>query len=358
MSRFRQLMIANQGSKYPANATVWEVTIPEGGANYQFFIRNRSSSSVVDWGDGSVETISATGDRSPAHTYPAGSYTVSLTGTYDLVHIGSGNATYGKLVTRLVQVSEELTDYSSLCKYCAITELPAGFTIPYGVTTVSGMFESCKIPYLPEGFSLPETVIRMDRMFYAGGLKEIPDSFYLNNNIQQASNVFWVIGGLSTDVAKFFGAITSDSELRNVSAMFGVTGVYGTVPLNSLTAITSLSATTNCFLNCTKLTNFTELPPSWGGGKVILENQTITTSATIDAVIAKINENYAAYAYQYDVKFTSANMPEGLTLNYNWSTNPSNCKLQGTLPAGTYTFDVTLSNKWSSATATITLIVK
>jgi hypothetical protein len=53
---------------------------------------------------------------------------------------------------------------------------------------------------------------------------------------------------------------------------------------------------------------------------------------------------------------TSGNLPDGLELAFTYA-NPNNGVLRGTLSAGTYTFDVTLSNKWNTKTATITLIV-
>jgi hypothetical protein len=350
-------MAATQGSKYPANATVWELTIPEGGANYQFFIRNRSSSSVVDWGDGSVETISAQGDKSPAHTYSAGSYTVSLTGKYALVHLGNGNATYGKFVTGLVQVSEELTDYSGLCKYCAITELPTRFTIPYGVDNVSGMFEFCKIPYLPGGFSLPETLLITSRMFYGGGLKSIPQSFILPRSVKTASMMFWSNGSLSFDIEWFLQKITAGCALQNLEGAFGTTGITGTAPIERLSSLSTITKYSSCFLMCSKLDNFAEVTPTWGGGALVFDDRIIETSSTVDVEIAKIGVNFATQSYQANTRMTSSNLPDGLELIFSYA-SPNNGVLRGTLAAGAYVFDVTLSNKWNSKTATITLIVK
>ena len=359
MSTLRRLLMAHNMNqiRYPANATVWELTIPEGGASYQFFTRNRSNSSVVDWGDGSVETLSATGDKRIAHAYPAGNYTVSLTGAYDLLAMGDSNATYGKLVTGLLQVSEELTSWANLCKYCAITELPAGFTVPYGITDVVSMLEFCKIPYLPDGFSLPETVTKSSRMFYGGGLKAIPRSFVLPRSVQTSDMMFWAIGTLSFDIEWFLQKITAGCALTNLEGAFGNTVITGTAPIERLSSLSTITKYSNCFLLCRDLDNFAEIPPSWGGGKVTLENQTIETGTDVNITIAKVYENYGHHGGYYGTKFASANLPSGLSLVFNMSSHPNSCELKGTLAAGTYTFDVTLSNTWSSATATITLIV-
>lgn len=269
MSTLRRLLMAHNMNqiRYPADSTVWEVTIPEGEASYQFFIRNRSISSVIDWGDGVVETLSAEGDKRPAHTYQAGSYTVSLTGKYDLLYLGDGNATYGKFVTGLVQVSEELTDYSSLCKHCAITELPTRFTIPYGVKSVSGMFESCKIPYLPDGFSLPDTVLGCSRMFYAAKIASLPDSFVLPKSVTNLSDMFWAISNLKFDIGHFLQNIATSGSI-NIERAFGAcSSITGTAPADKLWGNSNVTwRATNCFMNCRNISNYNEIPAAWGGG--------------------------------------------------------------------------------------------
>ena len=95
---------------------------------------------------------------------------------------------------------------------------------------------------------------------------------------------------------------------------------------------------------CVKLSNYNQIPYEYGGGKVDIEDQTLNASTSVSVTPT---------ANSWGTKtFSSSNLPSGLSLN------SSSGLLSGTLAVGTYTFNLTLSNNYSSSkTVTITLIV-
>lgn len=355
MSRFRQLMIANRRNKYPANATVWQLTIPEGGATYSFDSLGWNSATTIDWGDGTVENMTA---RNPVHTYAAGVYTVVYTGKYDTLTATLGNKTYGQYVTGVTQLSRSCTSYSGFLNASSVKSIPRNLLFD-GILIVSSFLKNNKtVAALPDGFSLPATVQNCAEMFSVSALTSLPDSFVLPRSVTNLSSMFWAMSNIKFDIGHFLQNIATSGSI-NIEAAFGACmGITGTAPADKLWGNPNVSwRSTNAFMRCEALDNYAEIPPTWGGGKVILDDMTIDSGTAVDVEIAKVNVNYGGHGNYYGTKFTSTNMPAGLSFTFDFSTSPNSCKIKGTLPAGTYTFDVTLSNKWSSDTATITLIV-
>ena len=425
MSRFRQLMIANRGSKYPANATVWEVTIPEGGAEYSFQVESglgwnntwNGQPFMVDWGDGSVEDVgsAATVARiTPIHTYTtAGVYTVSATGQQESIKLARQSATYGKFVSKFIQASNTLTIYSDLLNPCSsITELPSNLTIPAIVTKVISMLQgtnitalpprmllhegitdannflgSSSIQYLPEGFTIPDSTAascsriitrcsklkRLPESFRIPQAATVLDQFFLNDSSLEyvpkecrippnVVNLSYFAGSAfkagAADIAELLAIWNPQSSDINLKQAFEASNINGIAPADKLWN-NPLSATwnvENCFLRAFNVENLGEIPATWGGGKIALENTTITLSdSTVDFVLLKESVNIARFYNLYGVKVELTGLPDGL--RGAWS--GYDYKITGTLPAGTYTFTVHAYNKYDTtgATATITLIV-
>ena len=202
MSRFRQLMIANQGSKYPDNATVWEVTIPEGGAEYSFQVESglawnnawNGQPFIVDWGDGSMEDVGTTATVAritPIHTYTtAGAYRVSATGQQENIQLGRANDNYGKFVTGFIQASSTLTRYQSMLSNTMITQLPSNFTIPQRVTNTLNMLTGTRIAALPPQMRLHEGITNANGFLAGSSIQYLPEGFTIpDSTASQCSRI-------------------------------------------------------------------------------------------------------------------------------------------------------------------------
>lgn len=416
-------MTANQGSKYPANSTVWEVTIPEGGAEYSFQVESglgwnnawNGQPFIVDWGDGTVEDWGTTATIArifPTHTYTtAGTYTVSATGQQESIKLARQSATYGKLVSKFIQASNTLTLYTDLLGQCSnLTELPSNFTIPAtvtkvtsmlqgtnitalpprmllheGITIVNGFLGSSSIQYLPEGFTIPDsaaagcsTIItrcsKLNRLpesfripqaatdlkqFFLGCSKlvYVPKECRISPGATNLSN--FASSGLTSDVdiGELFAVWNPTSTDVNLTGAFEASNVSGVAPADKLwrNPLSSTWNVTNCFLRAFNVANLGEIPPSWGGGKVILEDTTIESGTEVNAMLLKRQVNIALHYALYGLKVEFTGLPAGLQakmVEYD-------CYLQGTLAAGTYQFTAHVYNKYDTtgATATITLII-
>lgn len=424
MSGLRHLLLSEETKiVYPANATVWEVTIPEGGATYQFRVWNNSSITFpdwsdgmrVDWGDGVIENVTPANlnqsNVTPQHQYTtAGVYTVSCTGKQYNIRLANSNNNYGKYVTGFLRASDTLEDYESLLSDCSgITALPSNFKIPQKVHSVKSMlvgtsiavlpstfllheniehcsdlFGTAPIQYLPEGFTIPQSAAgSCSRIFSRGTrLRRLPDSFripdgttdvnqmFMNqNNIEEVGEQFKLPSTVVTfdsylgsaaknasfDINTVLSAINPTGDCRAANAFGGCGQMYGEAPADKLWNNPNANwlSTAGCFSFCFNLSNFGEIPATWDGGKVMLEDMAVDSDSAVDILLAKNQLNYSNWGPYANV-FTPSGMPDGLSI----VSVGNDRHIQGTLAAGTYTFDVTLSNKWSSATATITLIVK
>ena len=415
-----------EGSKYPSNATVWVVSIPEGGATCQFTWKNSTYSwndgAIVDWGDGVVEDLTPlniTDTLIPRHAYTqAGVFTIVATGMQTEIWVASRNATYGKYVTGFVRVSDTVVNYPGLLQQCSgLTQLPSNFTIPRKVSIVTDMLNSTSIVALPagcllhdgitdcgsfvhntkittlptgfiipdsaaakcarviagnrqlvslpDGFSFPETAIDMSQMFYAmSKFDYMPESCHIPAAATDLRSFAAIAFTKNVDIGKLFAYWNPQSENINLSGAFEASGVSGIAPADKLWN-NPLSATWNvagCFMRAFNVENFSDIPATWGGGKILFEDTTIESGTEVNAVLLEKYMNIAPFYGLYGVRVEFTGLPSGLS--GRWGDGGANGAydtyyIVGTLAAGTYTFTAHVYNKYDTegATATITLIV-
>lgn len=416
MSTFRHLLLsAKTKIVYPANATVWEVTIPEGGATYMFYVYAQTPSQVtVDFGDGTVEVH--TGGTNVSHTYAQGVYTVSVTGDCREMQLASRQmlTTYGQYVTAFIQVSNTLISYYGLLASCTnLTQLPNSLTIPAHITNVNGMLNgsgvqalpprlllhdgitsgnafvsSTPIKYLPDGFTIPDSTAAACSRVISGckQLLRLPESFRIPQAATDLNQFFYGVsklvyipkecrippgatslrylasGGLTAavDIGELLASWNPTSTDVNLQGAFEASGVGGVAPADKLwnNPLSSAWNITGCFARAFNVENLGEIPATWGGGKILLDDTTITLSdSTVDFILLKQNVNVASFYSLYGVKVEFTGLPDGL--NGAWSGN--DYKITGTLPEGSYRgqFTAHVYNKYDTtgATATITLII-
>jgi hypothetical protein len=370
---------------------------------------------IVDWGDGSVEDVGTTATVArvtPIHTYTtAGVYTVSATGQQENIQLGRANANYGKFVTGFIQASSTLTSYQGMLANTMITQLPSNFTIPQRVTNTNSMMASTRIAalpsglllhegitnansflgssaiqYLPEGFTIPEStaascsriitrcsqLLRLPESFRIPQAATDLNQFFSNDNKlayvpkecripPNAINLsYFASNGLTADVdiGELFAVWNPTSTAVNLFQAFNSSGVGGIAPADKLwnNPLSVTWTVAECFINAFNIGNFHEIPPSWGGGKVILDDVTLESGIEVNAALLRKSINIGGGYWTYSVKVNFTDLPTGLQGKVENDTY----YLRGTLTAGTYRFTAHAYNAFATtgATATITLIVK
>lgn len=241
MSTLRRLLMAHSMNpiRYPANATVWEVTIPEGGAEYGITC-SATESAVINWGDGSLQEFN--GYVRPVHSFAAGKYTLSITGGCISVQLASGAANYGKLVTKFVQYSNTLTAANAM------------FSNVTGLTILPGV-------------PMPPTVKNMSYFAWKSAIVSVENGFILPVGLTDGNNMFRDCYDLinlpvSTMFDRLTGNINFNGAFRYCRSFSGV------MPADKLWLNPNVSwtDTTDCFVGATSIENYNEIPAAWGGG--------------------------------------------------------------------------------------------
>jgi hypothetical protein len=305
MSSFRRLLMANAGRKYAPEETVFDVTATADTPTHNMFLMGTA---IVDWGDGSRSTTNSAPNAAQnadvllQHTYAnPGTYTVRIKGrNYRLAHSnGQGGFDPGtRIVTRIRQLGNVLYSASGMWGGCkqlaaidegvtlqtittnkmdsmfvnsnngAITlQLPASFKIPYGVTDLTNAFYSTSLVNVP--FLIPETVTNMYSTFgFSVNIQSIPADFKFPAGVTSLRNVFNLCRQLSADISNIFPEEWQNGGYTcNLQGTFNnATNITGTVPAWLFDGRNNFTFNADTFKGCKKLTNYNEIPASWGGG--------------------------------------------------------------------------------------------
>jgi hypothetical protein len=316
------MMMANAGRKYAPGETVFDVTATADSPTHNMFLMGTTT---VDWGDGSRSTTNSAPNAAQnanallQHTYAnPGTYTVRVKGSnYRLAHSnGQGSLDPGpRIVTRIRQLGNVLYSASGMWNWCkrlaAIDEgvalqtitnnnmesmftytgdagaytLPASFKIPDGVTSLSHSFYNMGIVSVP--FLIPEIVTNMHNTFsYDSHLQSLPEDFKFPSGVTMLRTVFRLCASLSVDISNIFpsewenGGFTCDLS----GAFQGCQNITGTVPMWLFDGRNNFTFDANTFANCKKLTNYNEIPASWGGGGAYLTDVEYTEVEYLETV--------------------------------------------------------------------------
>ena len=150
----------------------------------------------------------------------------------------------------------------------AITlQLPASFKIPYGVTDLTNAFYSMSLVNVP--FLIPETVTNMYSTFgFSVNMQSIPADFKFPAGVTSLRNVFSFCRPLSADISNIFPEEWQNGGYTcNLQGTFAnATNITGTVPAWLFDGRNNFTFNADTFKGCKKLTNYNEIPASWGGG--------------------------------------------------------------------------------------------
>ena len=260
MSLFRNLLIA-KATGYPSDATVWEITIPEGGDTAGYEVNN-STYSTVDWGDGTAETFTTNGRHT--HFFDAGTYTVGVTsdGTYvTAAGYSGGYATWAKYCTRILHWSELINDFRYMCANMVnLIEVPEEHKTP--VASIIGAFYVC---YKLKALTMLDLskLTNTNAQFFAQECRAIIsvppydtsriEGFYMFleacDNLEQIPDF------------DYSNAINMQHMFRNNSKMKGYARpeMFWENPNNPKYNVYTFSG-------CRALDNYNEIPAAWGGG--------------------------------------------------------------------------------------------
>lgn len=295
-------------SKSPTRSSApetWDVQvlIGDGAFNFSLVIYG-SKNLIVDWGDGTIQTITDLTLGSPVYTKTystAGLYTIKIKGSMEYGTIRFGNNT---------------TQRSRVVATSAAPKI-------IGLISFNGTFDGCGIQSVPEDlFAYNPDITDVNGCFIKSGLKSIPPNlFSKNTKITDFSYCFSQCRGLSSipfglfanntaatnfDVCFFncdyLTALPSDLFINNINAeLFNYTFQncirLTSVPSNLFVNNIKARAFINCFFNVTlTTTSYSELLANiasnaslrpnnvpFGGGKSKYNNNGAIARSTLTA---------------------------------------------------------------------------
>ena len=296
-------MIANAASRYKPTDTVFDVTTDADHLTHGMFV---CGTTVIDWGDGtksttnSVATAPLYSATAVSHTYSApGTYTVIVSGTgYRISHSNNSYFPEGatRRLTRIRQIGNNLYAINAMFQSCPITtidegctfgsvtstsadscfysagsfDLPESFAFPSNTTSMSTCFYSCSIRSA-DHLHIPSSVTNLENFFgFAGNLVSLSADFKIPSGCTNVKNLFNFATHLKHDISNMFPEEWATGTRNiNIQSMFNRTDakLTGTAPANLLwESSNNFTYNTSTFAGCTQLTNYSDIPSSWGGG--------------------------------------------------------------------------------------------
>ena len=201
---------------------------------------------VVDWGDGTVETITTWNGFS--HVYAAaGDHTIIITGTFQNIYMNNNVAIRHKLKKVLNLGTVGWTNLDRAFHGCSnLTEFTAGTTDTSAITSMYYMFYLCSGLASADVYTLDTSSVQdLSVMFHTcSSLTSLDVSSFDTANVTNMSAMFYNCPGLtSLDLSSF-----DTANVRNMTQMFGscnaltsmvgvedfiITGLDGTGDLDS-----------------------------------------------------------------------------------------------------------------------------
>ena len=244
-------------------------TIVGGGSNSnQVRLPLKSSGTynfIVEWGDGSSDTITAWNQAATTHTYPSsGTYTINIIGVCQgFAFQGSNTSDRAKILSITSFGNVILGDYPGVFEGCINLDLPSVLDTPdlSSMSSLSNMFKDCDNLSTINNINLwgVGTITNMSGMFN--------DALLFNQNLNN-----WNVGNV-TNMAEMFrfaynfnGDITNwnVSNVTNMSEMFyAATFFGGTSSFNQPLNNWDVSSVTNMYAVFGGTTSFNQPLNNW-----------------------------------------------------------------------------------------------
>jgi hypothetical protein len=243
---------------YSENETVIAVQKNSKSSNYTqigFYI-NCGDSGSVDWGDGTADSFGVGSSVEISHDYGSAitdEHIIRIqSDSVSRITINGTDPKTPRLITRVIQLGNSLTSMNGMFSNCSgLTRIEDSVQIPDTVTDMANAFSECNnLVYVPASLRMPA-------------------------KCTDYSNAFYIVG-LVVDMTHWFDKFADTPAGTKIKMYYGfggyqgtgVTGVTGTLPANLLWNNPNITwkSTAYCFYGRTGLSNYNEIPSSWGGG--------------------------------------------------------------------------------------------
>lgn len=223
---------------------------------------------VVDWGDGSAtSTVTAYNDAAATHTYAAGTFQISITGTCGSFYINNAAATKLKLTKVIDWGNVGFTGLGLQAAFygCSnLTVLPAGsITGANACTSFHTTFKECTgLAAIPAGFFNNNTAVAssafLETFYGCTGITSIPTDLFRYNtgaSVNAFSGTFQGCTGI-TSIPEDLFRYNLNSNVMFQNCFYGCTGLPS-IPAGLFqynTAINGINTFNSTFKNCTNIT--------------------------------------------------------------------------------------------------------
>ena len=315
VTSYKQLSDFNPYLNGPSFVFEWEVTT---AAVYIPTVTGFNYNASIDWGDGTITTITAYDSPGRNHTYTtAGTYIVKITGLFETIRFFSysrglaikkilsfGDVGWKSLFLAFTECSNLTTLPSEKAKFEDVTSFSTAFGFCTGLTSIpSGLFDSCinvtsfdntfsnctSLTSIPSGlFDNCTNVTDFSGTFFGcSSLTSIPSGLFDNCvNVTTFGNTFGFCTGLTSipsglfdnnvSVTIFDGVFNECTGLtfipsglfdNNVSVTTFAGVFYNCASLTGLAPELWLRVPeplgTGCFVGCVNLSNYASIPVDW-----------------------------------------------------------------------------------------------
>ena len=162
-------------------------------------------------------------------------------------------------------LGSSVTDCSYMFRNTSLNNVPQSLTIPNSVTNCSSMFYRCtNLTTIEEGFALGSSVENCREMFtICSSLITIPSTLIIPATVTNCSIMFSQCIALISDISNIWPDFISSSRI-SISYMFdNCKKIVGTIPADKLWNSGKTFNATDCFRDCTLLTNYNDIPTVW-----------------------------------------------------------------------------------------------
>jgi hypothetical protein len=274
------MMMAN-AKPYAPDETVYDVDMSfESTLTYKVWITSPYGDTVIDWGDGTTTIDPKNGTaHSVSHQYATiGVYTVRIHSAdrqkaYSIAH---DNESTALCVTRVRQLGDNIHKAVEMFSRCRnLAKVDSGVKVRKLVDKrCSAIFSQCGNNtaglYVNDDFTVSDDVRDCYGIFFYAKVLNLPKAFRVPSACTSIRSFAHTATSMTGDITNIFPeAWASKTATINIGYAFAnCRKLTGTAPAHLLWNAPNItwSDTTDCFAGCTGLTNYNEIPASWGGG--------------------------------------------------------------------------------------------
>ena len=244
--------------------TTWNMT----SGVFTLLTQTDTYNATIDWGDGTSSTHTT---GSPTHTYAnAGQYQIKITGSYAGLRINNDASQKDKLIAINAWGNVGFTSFERAFYLCSkLVSLPTGsITGAENVTSFNRCFFQCtSLTTIPNGlFRYTVNVANFRECFgYCTSLATIPlDLFRYNVNVTSFEFCFGYCKNLALPTYIFnLTALQAKQPDMNWCFYVASTADSHTGTVQPIWDYITITVKNNCFLRCTALTNYSQIPELW-----------------------------------------------------------------------------------------------